>query len=165
MSRKANTYQTHQPIVLFDGVCNLCNRFVLFVLSREKQSAFRFASLQSEIGHTLSGKPSGSKDTSFLGSIILIEDNRRYKKSTAVLRILRNLKFFWPAMYVFILVPPPLRNLVYDYVGNRRYQWFGKMQYCWVPTDAIMSRFIDNVSDLSSTELTNIVARLKEQGI
>jgi predicted DCC family thiol-disulfide oxidoreductase YuxK len=128
-------------ILLFDGVCNLCNKAVLFIIPRDPYGNIHFASLQSETGHHLLARhrmPENKLDT-----LVLLEDGKAYVKSTAVLRIVRKLYRLWPLLYVFILVPRPLRDKVYDWIAKNRYRWFGKKEQCMIPTPDIRKRFLE----------------------
>jgi len=128
-------------IVLFDGVCNLCNGFVQFAVARDPESRLRFGALQSEAARRL---VEGLRIPGPLpDSLVLVEDGRAYLKSTAALRIARRLRAPWPLAYGFIVVPRALRDLVYDFVARRRYRWFGRRDRCMVPTPGLGSRFID----------------------
>lgn len=129
------------PVVLFDGVCNLCQNSVRFVIRRDRRERFRFGSLQSEAGRALLARH-GIEDTG-LTSIVLLEDGRFYRKSTAALKIARRLDGMWPVLYVFIVVPAVIRDAVYDFIGRRRYRWFGRSETCWIKTDAMRERFIE----------------------
>jgi predicted DCC family thiol-disulfide oxidoreductase YuxK len=126
-------------IILFDGVCNLCNATVLFVLDRDPDCRFRFASLQSSAGRRLLGRAEVDTDMS---SIVLIENGRQYRSSTAALRIARKLSWPWPVLYLLIAVPRPLRDLVYGWVARNRYRWFGRTDTCRVPSPTLMHRFL-----------------------
>ena len=133
--------ETDKQIVLFDGVCNLCNNAVQFVIRRDKKDRFRFAALQSEAGLRLVQER--GIDTSQVDSIILIEPRvAYYTKSEAALRIARSLGGLWPAMWVFMGIPPGLRDLVYDWVARNRYRIFGKRQACMVPTPELKNKFL-----------------------
>jgi predicted DCC family thiol-disulfide oxidoreductase YuxK len=127
-------------IILFDGVCNLCNFFVQFVLKRDPKQRFQFASLQSEYGkefllvHQI--------PLAVLSSVIFVENGVVYWKSAAALRILRWLSMPWPLLYFLIVIPRPIRDFCYDFVANRRYRWFGKADECMVPTPELRKRFL-----------------------
>lgn len=127
-------------IILFDGVCNLCNTSVQFIIQHDKNNYFKFASIQSEVGQELLKKY--NIDTSIADSIVLIENNRSYVKSTAILRIARHLKALYPLLYGLIIVPPFVRNVIYDLIAKNRYKWFGKQETCMVPSTEINSKFI-----------------------
>jgi predicted DCC family thiol-disulfide oxidoreductase YuxK len=126
-----------EHIVLFDGVCNLCNAAVRFILARDPQGRFRFASLQSDVARRLL-KGDGPPET-----IVLIEAGKIYAKSTAALRIARGLRFPWPLFYGLAVVPLFLRDLVYDWVARNRYRWFGKRDTCMLPTPETRGRFLE----------------------
>lgn len=128
------------PVVLFDGVCNLCNGAVGFILRNEAQTGFQFASLQSDEGRRLlqeHGLPEDALDT-----IILVEDGRAYARSTAALRIARRLRAPWKWLYAFLILPAPLRDLVYRFIAKNRYRWFGQSESCMIPTPELRARFL-----------------------
>lgn len=127
-------------IILFDGVCNLCNSSVQFIINRDKKNIFRFASIQSEVGTNL--LKLYNFDLSITDSIILIENGKAYSRSTAALRISKRLSGLYCLLYVFIIVPPFIRNAIYDLVAKNRYKWFGKKKECMVPTEEMRSKFI-----------------------
>ncbi|OYD07608.1 thiol-disulfide oxidoreductase DCC family protein [Paludifilum halophilum] len=139
MSVHTNRRQSsdNPSIILFDGVCNLCNGWVQFVIRRDPNGAFRFASLQSGAAKSL--LPPGRSRTD---SIILLEQEHLYTESSAVLRICRKLKGPWKAAYLFILVPKPLRDWIYRWIARHRYDWFGKRDHCMIPTEEDQKRFL-----------------------
>lgn len=128
-----------KAVILFDGVCNLCNASVNFIIDRDKKDHFRFAPLQSEIARELTG--SGTSEAP--ESILLVEKGKIYRRSTAALRIARRLSGAWPLLYAFIIVPSPLRDLVYNVVAGNRYRWFGKQDSCRIPTPELKKKFLD----------------------
>ena len=128
------------PIVLFDGVCNLCTGSVQFILERDRRGLFRFASLQSEVGRRLLGEQ--GLDADALGSVVLIEDGQAFRESAAVLRIARHLPGAWKLLGAFLAVPRPLRDFVYRRIARNRYRWFGKTEACWLPTPELKARFL-----------------------
>ena len=131
---------TQGPILLFDGVCNLCNSSVQFIIKRDPQSKFRFAALQSDFGIAALQKfgiPPGQ-----MNSVILVMGERLYQKSDAVLEIVKNLSWLWPALYVFKLIPRFLRDWLYERVAGNRYRLFGKREECMIPTPELKSRFV-----------------------
>jgi predicted DCC family thiol-disulfide oxidoreductase YuxK len=128
------------PIVLFDGVCNLCEWFVRFVIRRDHRGRFRFASLQSEVAAGLLDPHPEARGTD---SIVLLEGGRAHVKSAAALRILRGLGGAWTLFYALWLVPRPIRDVVYDLVARHRYRWFGRRDTCLIPTPDDRARFID----------------------
>jgi predicted DCC family thiol-disulfide oxidoreductase YuxK len=128
------------PIIFFDGVCNLCNGAVQFTIERDTKNLFRFASLQSDFAkETLS--PYGI-DTDQKNSFILLENGKIYQQSTAALRVAKRLGAAWPLLYAFIILPPFIRNAVYGYIAKNRYKWFGKQESCWVPTPELKEKFL-----------------------
>jgi predicted DCC family thiol-disulfide oxidoreductase YuxK len=129
-------------VVFFDGVCNLCSESIQFIIKNDRNNVFKFSSLQSEFAQkTLSNK--NIKEISTSRTIILLSNNNTYAKSGAVLRIARLLRFPLNLLYIFIIVPPFIRNAVYDYISNNRYRWFGKKQECWIPNETLKSKFIN----------------------
>lgn len=126
-------------ILLFDGVCNVCNGFVQFVIKRDPAGYFQFASLQSEEGKKLL-QQYGLPET--LETVVLIENNTAYTYSTAPLRTARKLKGFWKFGYVFLIVPRFIRDAVYRFIARNRYRWFGKKESCMMPSPDVQSRFI-----------------------
>jgi predicted DCC family thiol-disulfide oxidoreductase YuxK len=132
----------HQHIILFDGVCNLCNGSVKFILKYEKSSLIHFASIQSEIGKTLLQWCGLSED--FSEAVIYIENGKVHQGSTAALKIGQRLKFPWSMISsVGLLVPRFFRDWIYRQIGTHRYQWFGKRDVCMVPTKELKMRFYD----------------------
>jgi predicted DCC family thiol-disulfide oxidoreductase YuxK len=129
-----------EPIILFDGVCNFCNGMVNFIIARDPKAYFRFAPLQSETGQRM--RLRFGVDES-VDSIILIEDESAYVFSTAALRIVKALGGLWRLLYVFIIVPTPIRDLFYRLFARNRYWLFGKKSVCMVPTPDIRARFLD----------------------
>mgnify|MGYP000162022613 CR=1 FL=1 len=128
-------------IILFDGVCNLCNYAVIFTIRRDPQGKMCFASQQSEIGQELLVKFGLPQDT--INSIVFIEGDRCFLRSSAVLHLVRRLNGFWPLFYVFIIIPKPIRDFLYNYIASHRYQWFGRKDVCMIPTIEMKSRFLD----------------------
>lgn len=127
-------------IILFDGVCNLCNTSVNFVIQRDKNDVFRFAALQSEIGNKYISKFNiNPLDTD---SIILIDKDKSYVKSTAALHIAKSMSDAYPLLFGFIIIPRFIRNWVYDYVAKNRYKWYGKKESCMIPTEKLKGKFL-----------------------
>lgn len=127
-------------MILFDGVCNLCNGFVQFVIARDPRARFSFASLQSEAAARLAVQ-AGSADGP--ETIVLLENGRTFTQSTAALRIVAALGFPWTLARALMIVPRPLRDWAYATVARNRYRWFGKRQACMVPTPDLKRRFLD----------------------
>lgn len=131
-----------KKIILFDGVCNLCNNSVQFVIQRDKKDVFRYASLQSEIGQQLLSQR--HIDTKTVDSIILIEPGvAYYTKSDAALEIAQNLGGLWKLSAVFTWIPTGIRNRIYDFIAKNRYKWFGKQESCMIPTPELKAKFLD----------------------
>ncbi|WP_300598588.1 DCC1-like thiol-disulfide oxidoreductase family protein [Niabella sp.] len=126
------------PVILFDGVCNLCNNAVLFIIKHDPKDRFRFASLQSTAGIRLVQEYGVPQN---YGSVVLIENGRTYLKSTAALRIARKLNGLWPLLYLLMIVPPFIRNQIYDWIARNRYRWFGTNQ-CIRPTAELQQKFL-----------------------
>lgn len=129
------------PIILFDGVCNLCTGSVRFVIERDSRKQFRFASLQSPVADQLLGPQRIEGDR--LESVVLVVGERVYRKSSAALLIARRLEGLWPLLSVLLAIPRPLRDAVYDWIGRRRYRMFGKRDVCWTPQSELSDRFLD----------------------
>ncbi|MDR6301622.1 putative DCC family thiol-disulfide oxidoreductase YuxK [Mesonia maritima] len=131
-----------KQIILFDGVCNLCNNAIQLIIKHDKKDVFRFASLQSEIGQKLTQER--GIDTEKVDSIILIEPGISYDvKSTAALKIAKKMNGFYPILGLFLGLPEGFRNLVYDFIAKNRYKWFGKKNACMIPTPEIQAKFLD----------------------
>ena len=128
------------PIILFDGYCNLCDHSVQFVIRNDPQKQFKFAALQSEIGQQLLKKGGllGLGNNTF----ILIESDQYYTHSTAALRVLRLLGGYWPYLYSLRIIPPFLRDAVYRFVARYRYRFWGKKDECMMPTKDLQDRFL-----------------------
>ena len=128
------------PILLFDGVCNLCNRSIQFVIERDPEAVFRFAPLQSDVGEELlaeCGLPADHMD-----SVILVENGDYYTKSDAALRTAKHLGGVYWLLWPLRVFPRRLRNAVYNFIAARRYRWFGKRDQCMMPTPDIAERFL-----------------------
>lgn len=128
-----------QPILLFDGECGFCNRSVQFILRREKNKTLHFAALQSEAGIALRRYFEIEENTD---SMILIKDHSAFIKSCAALRVTRYMKGLWPLMMIFIVIPPFLRNLVYNFIAKRRMRWFGRVESCALLKNEDRDRFL-----------------------
>lgn len=128
------------PVLLFDGVCNLCNCIVQFVIKRDPEGKFKFASLQSESGQTLLKKMGLPTDD--FDSFVFINGNKYFLKSSAGLHVLKELGGVWKLFYVFIILPRPLRDFIYGLIAKTRYRIFGKRDTCMVPTQDIKRRFL-----------------------
>ncbi len=131
---------SNNGIILFDGVCNFCNNSINLVIRKDKRDYFRFAPLQSEAGKTLTEK--FNIDTTKTDSVLLIENDVLYSKSTAALRIARKMDGLFPLCYAMIIIPKFLRDPIYDFIAKRRYKWFGKKESCMIPTPEIRKKFL-----------------------
>jgi predicted DCC family thiol-disulfide oxidoreductase YuxK len=129
-----------QPVVLFDGICNLCNWSVQFIIKHDPQGRFRFASLQSTSGQQLLALH--GIHTQAIDSLVLIVGSHWYARSIAALEIARRLAWPWPLVYALVIVPRPLRDWAYDLIARNRYRWFGRKETCIVPTPALRDRFL-----------------------
>lgn len=127
-------------IILFDGVCNFCNSSVNFVIRHDKKNKFKFAALQSEKGIALLKKY--NIDPTKMSTGVLIESNKAYTRSTIALRICKKMDGLYPLLYGFIIVPPFIRNFIYDWIARNRYRWFGKKDSCMIPTEEVKQRFV-----------------------
>jgi predicted DCC family thiol-disulfide oxidoreductase YuxK len=128
-------------LVLFDGVCNLCNGLVQFVIPRDPDGYFQFAALSSEAADRV--LLTARHDGPLADSIVLVEDGVVYVRSAAALRIARRLGFPWVLGYGLMIVPRPLCDAIYDLVARRRYRWFGRRETCLVPGPGVRDRFLD----------------------
>lgn len=129
-----------QQIILFDGVCNLCSASVQWIIRHDPGQYFVFASLQGSIGETYKLK---YQIPHAVESVILISGEKVYFKSSAALRIAAKCSGAWKILAIFLVVPPFIRNAVYDFIARNRYRWFGKKEACWLPTPELKSRFLD----------------------
>jgi len=127
-------------VVFFDGVCNLCNWSVDFVIRRDPKGVFKFASLQSDVAAKL--LVAHDVDPEALQTIILLKNNRVYYRSDAVLEICKDLSGLWPLLSVFRVIPRSIRDAVYLLISRNRYRWFGQRDTCRVPTPQEQERFL-----------------------
>ncbi|MDU4694965.1 MULTISPECIES: thiol-disulfide oxidoreductase DCC family protein [Paenibacillus] len=139
MSGKPN--ERVERVILFDGVCHLCQGAVKFIIKRDPAGRFRFASLQSQAGSQLLQAVGAHGES--LDSVVLIENGTYYIRSAAALRIAKGLRYPWPLLYGLIVVPRGLRDAVYQFVAKHRYRWFGKDETCLVPTRELKERFLE----------------------
>ncbi len=135
-----NEELNNKTILLFDGYCNLCQSSVQFVLKHEKKSELFFTSLQSEIGIQLLNKYGINSNE--INSLVLIENNKAFVKSSAALRVLKYLKGLYPLGFGFMIIPEFIRNIVYDFVSKNRYKWHGKTESCMIPDKDLLKRFL-----------------------
>jgi predicted DCC family thiol-disulfide oxidoreductase YuxK len=128
---------TNHPIIFYDGVCGLCDRSVQFVIKRDTKRVFRYATLQSEFARGVLGE-----NISF-DSFILYDKGKVFYRSSAALRTFAKLGGIWPLTSILMLVPPFIRNAVYDFIAGNRYKWFGKFDSCKIPTPEQRALFLD----------------------
>lgn len=127
------------PIVFFDGVCGLCNRFVDFLIRKDRAEVLRFSPLQGETARQVLGAPGEAS----MNSVVLVEGDRVFVKSTAALRIFCRLGGVWSLLWIFRWVPVPVRDGVYEWIAKNRYRLFGKKDTCRIPSPEERARFLD----------------------
>ncbi|MCG8342361.1 MAG: thiol-disulfide oxidoreductase DCC family protein [Chlorobiales bacterium] len=132
-----------ERIVIFDGVCNLCEFSVNFIYERDLKGKFTFTPAQSPLGQMLLEKYHIHTDT--LDTVVLIKHDRAYSRSTAALKIAEELDPPWNVLQVFSWVPRPIRDRIYDLIARNRYEWFGKKESCMIPTKEIKARFLEEL--------------------
>jgi predicted DCC family thiol-disulfide oxidoreductase YuxK len=130
-----------QSIILFDGICNLCNSSVQYVIKHDPAALFKFAPLQSEAGQHLLRQYDLPQNN--LNSFVLLQNNKAYTQSTAALKVSKELKGPARLLYGFIIVPAFIRDWVYKLVANKRYKWFGKRDECLMPDPLLKERFLN----------------------
>ncbi|MBC6111369.1 thiol-disulfide oxidoreductase DCC family protein [Pedobacter fastidiosus] len=128
-----------QPVIFFDGVCNLCNASVQFVIEHDHENLFKFTALQSAYAKEV--LPQFNVDPEKLNSILLLENGILYTKSSSALRVAKKLNGLWPLLFGFIIIPKFIRDWFYDIIAKNRYKWWGKQESCWVPTPDLKSKF------------------------
>lgn len=129
-----------KSVILFDGVCNLCNASIDFIIKRDRKDQFLVGALQEAAGKTLLSRFEVNPE--YLDSLVLIEGEKIFFRSTAALRIAKKLSGLWPLFYVFMILPPPIRDGIYDWIGRNRYRWFGKKNTCRLPTPEEKAKFL-----------------------
>ena len=130
----------HPNLILFDGVCNFCNFWVNFIIDRDSKASFKFTALQSDTARQI--LKSNNIDAIKIDSIVLVINGEIFFKSSAAFQIARKLDGFWKLLYIFIIIPPFMRDRIYDFIASNRYKWFGKRETCRIPTDNEKHRFI-----------------------
>lgn len=140
LSTRNQNNVAEQSIILFDGVCNLCNGFVNFLIPRDEENRFQFGSLQSDKVKELLKQYHYSSDN--ISTVLLIENRQLYSQSTAVLRIARKMNGAWPLLYGFMIIPRPIRDFLYNLIARNRYSLFGKKDSCMMPTPEWRAKFI-----------------------
>jgi len=152
-AKKINNQFFPERLLLFDGVCNLCNRSVQFIIRHDREARFKFAALQSPYAQKIlpgllqqeanknNYRPGAENDNLF--SAIFILRGKIYTRSTAVIKVMAQLGFPWNLMTVFYILPGILRDRLYAYIASHRYKWFGKKDHCMIPTPQLRQRFMD----------------------
>jgi predicted DCC family thiol-disulfide oxidoreductase YuxK len=140
LSPKSEQSLDSYSVVLFDGVCKFCNGWVQFIIRHDHRDRFRFSPLQSDMGQSLLASHRELDDS--LDSVIVLEDDKLFTHSSAVLQILRRLGGLWSLLVVFRIIPSPLRDMLYRWIAKRRYKLFGKYDSCMIPNEQIRRKFI-----------------------
>lgn len=130
----------NKSIILFDGICNLCNGFVQFAIKRNRKKSLFFSSLQSEFSRKILQAFDMRSD--YIESLVFYKNGKLYTKSGAALRIAKELDGLWPLTYSLIIIPFPIRDLIYDLIARYRYKWFGKKDQCMIPSPELKNRFL-----------------------
>ena len=128
-------------VILFDGVCNLCNASINWVIDHDKKNLFKFASLQSVYGQKKVAELGLSGD--YMGTVVLEDESKGYTRSAAVLQIARHIGGIYSLAVIFFIIPPFIRDFFYKIVANNRYKWFGKQESCRIPTPELRSKFLE----------------------
>jgi predicted DCC family thiol-disulfide oxidoreductase YuxK len=126
-------------VLFFDGVCNLCNKTVDFLIRRDKKNVLRFSPLQGTTAKELLPK----EMVEALPSVALVDKTGTYQRSAAILRVVAKLGGLWPLVLVFLVVPAPIRDVIYNWIGKNRYKWFGQKDSCRLPTPAERAKFLN----------------------
>lgn len=127
-------------VVLFDGVCNLCNGSVNWLIDHDKKNVLQFASLQSEYGQQTIGKL--GLQGSYLDTMVLVDGEKHYVRSTAILHMLRLMGGIYSMAFVFVIIPAFIRDACYNFIARNRYRWFGKQEACRIPTPELKAKFL-----------------------
>lgn len=132
--------EDQKQIILFDGVCNLCNSTVQFIIKRDHKAKFHFASLQSAAGQSLLHK--FNLPANDFQSFIYIKGDTYYSRSSGAINVMKDLGHIWQLAYIFIIIPPFIRDFVYNFIAKNRYKMFGRQESCMIPTLEIKQRFL-----------------------
>lgn len=144
-----NSATIPQRLLLFDGVCNLCDRSVQFVIRHDRKGKFKFASLQSAYAEQILKKYpeiapfNKTGNNPDWGSIVFILKGKAYTRSAAVLKVMEELGFPWKIVAVFYILPSAFRDALYNFIAKNRYRWYGKKDSCMIPTPELRDRFMD----------------------
>jgi predicted DCC family thiol-disulfide oxidoreductase YuxK len=140
-------------LILFDGVCNLCNASVQFVIRHDRAGKFRFAAIQSEIGREIFQRH--GLDPANLQTFVLITDGRIFVRSDAAIEVVARFGGAWRLLRIFSLVPRSVRDAIYSFIAQNRYRWFGRQEVCMVPTPEIKERFLDAPNTLNDSVISS----------
>lgn len=128
-------------VVLFDGVCNLCNGSVNWLIDHDKKNVLQFASLQSDYGQKMVNK--FNLQGSYLDTMILVDGENYYVRSTAILHMLRLMGGIYSMAFAFVIIPVFIRDAFYNFIARNRYRWFGKQDACRIPTPELKAKFLE----------------------
>lgn len=131
----------HKNIILFDGVCNLCNASINYVIDHDVNDLYRFVALQSDLGIEIQ-EYLGIATTDLDSIILYIPNEAYYVKSTAAIKIMKSFKGIWKLSIIFQVIPEMIRNIIYDYIAKNRYKWYGKQDACRIPTKELKAKFL-----------------------
>lgn len=135
----------NKKIILFDGVCNLCNTVVQFIIEKDKKDVFRFVALQSDLGKEITNHIGVNPEK--IDSIILYEPGIAYHlKSDAALKIATEFNSIYSLLSLFKIFPQNSRDAIYDYIAKNRYKWYGKKEHCMIPTPELKAKFLDSTN-------------------
>ncbi|GJL64522.1 MAG: hypothetical protein NPIRA04_31760 [Nitrospirales bacterium] len=140
VKHNVQSWERYPRVILFDGVCNFCNATVDFVIQRDPKQKFVFGTLQSEPGQQI--LQINHFDTQDFETFLYLENGKVFTKSTAALKVAKELTGMWPLLYVCIVIPRTIRDMVYQFIGRRRYQWMGKRDSCRLPDEKDRTRFV-----------------------
>ena len=141
MSKSATYNPAAKSIILFDGVCTLCNGYVNFIIKRVNKDKVRFGTLQSESGQEL--LENNGMNVNDMDTVVLIQDGKTFTKSDVALQLAKNMNGVWKLFRIFSIVPKFIRDGVYDVISKNRYRWFGKQDACMIPTPELKKMFLD----------------------
>lgn len=144
-TKTKQTEVSRHAILLFDGVCSLCNGFVNFVIDNDPDGYFWLGALQSDAARPY--LEAFDQEVGRLETVVLIENGKLFTRSSAALRVLRRLNMPWSLLYGFVVIPEPIRDWVYDFIASRRYRWFGQRDQCRRPTPELRRRFLKDVGE------------------
>jgi predicted DCC family thiol-disulfide oxidoreductase YuxK len=141
MNKFPDNLPADKKVILFDGVCNFCNFWVNYIIEKDKKDLFRFASLQSEFGQSILSKLNLAEND--FDTFVLIESKKVFIRSTAALKVVKDITGWLKIVYPFIILPVFIRDLVYNLIAKNRYKFFGKSEFCRIPSEPEKSKFIE----------------------